>query len=154
MNRAVSRIALVSMLAVVVLCPALVSAAPPLHLSTEKGEVEIAFERLTTAVKVHSLEVHDPVYGKLKRYSAVALVDILDMVDTNMRGQGSSLIFMTRDGYKAIASLDDVARYEAYVAFKDESSSSQFEPLHKGDCAVDLSPYYLVHSQGHAPISG
>lgn len=104
---------------------------------------ELTLDELKSKLSAYRLEFYDPQYGKVKRYKAFSLRDVLRLGfgDKTNGAEYTDIAFTALDGYEAIASLSKLKEKGGYVVFSDLDYEN-WEPV--GRKSSSPGPFYLV----------
>lgn len=131
----------------------------PLVIKTHAAELEfsldgqpvkaIAIEALSQQVKPQTVEVKDPVYGRLIRYEALPLKAVLQEVFGAYWHQYDALGLRSQDGYTPIMPARVLEQHTGYIALKEAGQSGFPRVTLPNGETLDPGPLYVVWENVH-----
>jgi mono/diheme cytochrome c family protein len=117
---------------------------PTLTIVNGQSSREFKLSDFKKKLKVHTIELDDPVFKKRKSFDGFLLTDIFKLVGFTDQTQGDEIVLTALDGYAPSVSFDLFRTQEGYVVFQETGTKLKFGLVAQGKAMVSPGPFYIV----------
>lgn len=111
-------------------------------------ETKFTAAELSSKLKVSTLKLNDPVYGKEKSFDGFPLTEVLALAGFQPGAGADEIVFTAKDGYSPNTTFAALQAHSAFLAFQEHGKKLKFEKVKQGKAMVSPAPFYVVWAEG------